>query len=528
MQHKTRWRAVVGSSFLTLLFFLVFTFSIVSAAERRELAGEGPSHGLAPGTIADDWFYPFELNGVADWGEVAGVGEFNGDGRADVAVAGCYTSCSLHILWQDSAGALVDSGLSYTYVTAGESDMVVADLNHDGQDDIVLGHPPDGLGIGLFYQGSNGQFTASTYPAAYSPEAVIAGDFDGDGRMDLATGSAGAIGIILQDDSGSLLTPTYWSAPTRGVEDMVAGDFNGDGRADVATSYWAYGLPAPPIALFYQNAAGGFDGAIEMAVGEASGADGLTAGEVNGDGLDDLLVQTVDGLWVFEQGSEGLPETPRHYDSFCNPSAIRVGDVSGDGLNDVLALGDGCTDAALFLQREEDHTLAPFETYPIAYGGSFTGDALAVGDINDDGRTDAAVAVRYNGLALLYHSVPDFGIALQPASQVRPAGSAGISLTAVITGLYNFTGTVTLNTSALPAGASHSLAPGPYAVPSEQTFTVDTSGLAASLAPYTVEVTGSGSGQGHAATANFYLQHRVFLPAQQLIYGPPWWLAPEG
>ncbi len=212
MQHKARWRAVAGSSVLALLFFLVFTYSLVSAVGPAPPANEGPPH-----TPADDWFYPVELNDVSAWADAVGIGDFNGDGLADVAVGGCYQLCALHILWQNGAGELIDSGQSYSYTGGGASNLIVADFDDDGREDIAITQEQGDAAIRLFYQGADSHFTTAAYGSNYFPQAITAGDFNHDGLTDLAASfCAPVMGVYLQDE-----TPT--TAPTRsGISSRTA------------------------------------------------------------------------------------------------------------------------------------------------------------------------------------------------------------------------------------------------------------------------------------------------------------------
>lgn len=473
---------------------------------------------LKPASLDDDWFYSYELFSDIRYGTGVAVGNFNGDGRNDVVAAGCFITCTLNILLQTNDNELVDSGTTFTYINGGSDNILVADLNNDNLDDIaVIQQFSTPESIKIFFQGTNTTFTEEILTTdGYRADAIAAGDFNNDGLTDLAASFFGAsvMGVFLQDSSNVLQAPTFHATQNRGFHDMDTGDFNDDGLIDIVQTHGAYGYLGASVTVFLQNDTGSLDPAVHYDIDQSQDyyVNSVTVGDVNNDGLDDILTQSTRGLSIFEQDLTGLPNIPTYYDGYCNPSDIEVGDVNLDGLNDVLTVGDGCGELALY-EQENSNTLSSYETYPIGYGGSFNNSGLAVDDINSDGKPDAILGMRSSGLAILYHSDPDFAIEIAPEAVQTTYGTNSITFTMVISRLYNFTDTVSLALVDLPTGVTHNLPSGPFTTPYTFEFSLSSiGGLAPVYEPYTIEIVGTSGSLTHAATANFTILHRQYLP----------------
>ena len=164
-----------------------------------------------------------------------GTGDLNGDGKADLVVqeeacAGYYCSDATAIYLGNGDGTFEWAG--YTYPNVGYWAPVITDLNGDGKQDIAAGGGDDawvalGNGDGTFGM-------PASYGAGFAG-SIAFGDFNHDGKKDLAANGAGTVDILLGNGDGTFQPQIQFV--TGGCSSaVVAADFNGDGKPDVATA----------------------------------------------------------------------------------------------------------------------------------------------------------------------------------------------------------------------------------------------------------------------------------------------------
>lgn len=211
--------------------------------------------------------------------------------------------------------------------------VAVGDLNGDGRDDVVVtAYTPS---LYVFYQQADGTLLPSpAIPTPYIPLKTAVADLNGDALSELITaGNDGQVSIYYQQPDGTMAAPvTYY---TYGAATGIAiGDFNSDGLADIATCTGSIGY----IFVLYQTPAGDF-GLPSFYPVNSPGAWGIARIDYNSDGKDDLAVLLYDQIGYLEQNEAGAFQQPVFY---YTPQAFSftAGDVTGDGLDDLIYTAD--------------------------------------------------------------------------------------------------------------------------------------------------------------------------------------------
>ncbi len=299
-----------------------------------------------------------------------------GSGKARIHV---FLSTGSGLAYQGDGGWwATGGGYSLAYV-AGR--MAAGDFNADGRDDIAVFfdygsgkariHVFLSTGSSLTYQGDNGWWaTGSGYSLTYVGDRMVTGDFNGDGRDDIAVmfdyGGANArihvflsngTSFVYQGDSGWWARGSYLMSSVLGR--MVAGDFDGNGRDDIATLYdYTAGMARIHVFLStgssftYQGNNGWWR--TESGYSLASVADRMIASDFDADGRDDVAV-------FFDYGS--------------GKARIHV----------FLSTGSSLT------YQGDNGWWATGSGYSLAY----VGDRMVPGDFNADGADDVAVFFDY-------------------------------------------------------------------------------------------------------------------------------------
>jgi ELWxxDGT repeat protein len=401
--------------------------------ERRLSAAPQTAAAAAPAPFAagapSGLFEPYTAIATGSWPEAVAIGDVTGDGRNDVVLVTSYygdpaNDFKLFVFPQrpdgtlDAAAKYPTSG-TYTNMTV---TVAIGDVNGDGRNDVVVGNGGNGgNGIGVFYQNPSGTLDpVSLHPTPDSFRVRIA-DLNHDGRLDIVGVGVGAgwgadtLAVFLQQADGTIATPVLYSVS--GYEDLEIGDLNGDGWTDVAVMS---GQVSPPnISVLYQQGNGTLGGLTSRTIGPSILSGGIGLGDLNADSRRDLVAsfggnQPDSGLAVFLQDGAGtLAASPTTYASYDIPEAVEVADVNGDGKADVLVT-HGSLGLGVNLQTAGGLDSEMLEPLPFASG--YPPHALAVGDIDSDGKLDVVLANYLYGLVILRHPHPPTIAGFTPTS----------------------------------------------------------------------------------------------------------------
>jgi hypothetical protein len=450
------------------------------------------------------------------------VADFNGDGKLDITVS--TGGNAVQILLGNGDGTF-QAPVSVTAAPSGTliEDVAVGDFNGDGIADLVVSYLDNNVsnyqyGTSVVLGNGNGTFRAPvtslvTSGTILTVAATFVADVNGDGVADLVRATASGILVELGNGDGTFRLQFTYTTPVNNsyfsghdpVNSLTLGDFQKNGKLDIVASVDPYYLVILP-----GNGDGTFGAASLMNTVDAASIDSVVAADFNGDGNLDvavyydsahppqpqdiatsgvlsMLLGNGDGTFQSPLTLAGLPE------SIETRAALLPGDFNGDGHLDlavssaVVLIGNGGT----FLS----HSVIPTPQ-----------QAFVAGDFNGDGRLDLAgmdpAGPLVHVLHVLLQTAPpvDFQGSINPQYQNLVAGGSA-NYTITVTAIDGFTGTVQFSASGLPAGATATFNPTTIIGSGTTTVTITTASNTPT-ASYPIQLSGTSGTITHSGTVN--------------------------
>jgi hypothetical protein len=356
-------------------------------AETGSDAPSMPDHTDVDSAMAD-------AGEVADSGMVADTGAFD-SGSPDAGHEAGVTGWACH------------SPRGYT-AGAGPQSPILADLTHDGSQDIAIVNRYDStLGIYINNGGTTGTF---------QPVAV------------------------------------YNTAGGGGAHAVAASDVNGDGWVDLGTS-------GPGVLTVHLNRAdgtGGMNGGTIFPYGAPDGGDGFAFGDFNGDHLPDFAGAVIDdnvvAVMLNQSGDAGLAFGPEaDYAAGQEPDFVAIADLVGNHQLD-LAVGNILSQNVSLLFGQGDGTFVPNQTIVVGDAGTLSGPVL-LADLNGDGAPDMVAGssdvgdAGAPGFLVLLNKNDGSGAFGAPVSYAVPGGGGA-------TAVYDMNGDGSLDVVGVVAGSA--------------------------------------------------------------------------
>jgi uncharacterized repeat protein (TIGR01451 family) len=264
------------------------------------------------------------------------VGDFNGDGNLDVVAIVFGQTNNVKIYLGDGKGNLNPLAI----FTAGglAASVAVGDFNGDGKPDLAVANENSnnvsillGLGNGLF--GPTTQISGNGL-ALFSANRVVIGDFNNDGKQDLAVLGT-FLSVIMGNGDGTFAAPVLLDTTLNLGSALVVGDFNKDGNQDLAATRLKNGITV--VTVLPGNGAGGFGAPIDSQTGGRAPTR-LTVADFNGDGNLDLgaINGSADVNALLGDGTGAFTPGPAYVAG--GPVDLVAADLSGDGRQDMAVV----------------------------------------------------------------------------------------------------------------------------------------------------------------------------------------------
>jgi hypothetical protein len=261
--------------------------------------------------------------------------------------------------------------------------IATGDFNNDGKPDLAVVNYLDN-NIGIYIGRGDGTFNAAVnYSAGASAMSVAVGDFNRDGKLDLVTANSngGNVSVLIGNGDGTFnVAVDYNTGPHPSY--VAVGDFSGDGKLDLAVPDNFNGS----IFILIGNGDGTFNAAVEYGAG--SSPTSVAVGEFNADGRLDLAVTNSDSsnVSVLKGNGDGTFNAAVNYNVGSQPYSVAVGDFNGDRKPD-LAVANATSSNISILIGKGDGTF----NAAVNYAAGQYPNSVAVSDFNCDGKPDLAI-----------------------------------------------------------------------------------------------------------------------------------------
>src|SRR3984893_9061900 len=331
--------------------------------------------------------------------------------RSSLRIVGVTMSLFLHLLGNPIKLAAIEFAAAKSYpVGTSPAGIVVGDFNGDGKPDIAVANTGSS-NVSILLGNGDGTFQpAVNYSAGNSPSAIAVGDFNGDGKMDLAAfqpganGVAGGVSVLLGNGDGTFQAPKTL-ALSQNASVMAVADFNLDKKSDLAVS------DPTNLYIYIGNGDGSFQPAKQTALSPS--CVGFVTADFNGDAKPDVALTTTTGIHILLGKGDGTFSQGPAVVSALLPQFVGTVDLNHDGKMDLVVTSlriDSCgaippcgitlTNVSAFLGNGD----GSFQGEQIVASSFLTrragdiprGAKLGhpfVGDFNGDGKLDLAYQV---------------------------------------------------------------------------------------------------------------------------------------
>lgn len=369
-------------------------FAVIISAVLTVNCGTPSSGIISPTATSNSRFSVGTSPGVVENGDV------NGDGKPDIIVAN-EQSNNVTVLLGDGHGRLTQAKGSPFLAGHAPNDIAVGDFNRDGKVDLAFANHEEkyltvllGDGQGGFSPASDSPFAVEVKPHTHG---VATGDLNSDGNLDLVTDSwqTDQVEVLFGDGKGGFRMPgTFFPVGQHPYQRVRVADLNDDGKADVMTT----NLEGDNVTVLLGDGRGGFSPSAGSPFHCGDSPFNFAIGDVNGDGKPDLAIVNSPSSTSDRKGKDGLTillgdgaggfrmMTGSPFATGKTPNLAAIGDTNGDRIADIAVSSPDGNNITLFLMSSQG-TVASSST--IAVTGHPKG--LTIRDLNGDGKAEIVI-----------------------------------------------------------------------------------------------------------------------------------------
>ncbi len=374
------------------------------------------------------------------------VGDFNGDGKPDIAVADNGTS-QVSVLLNSGTGTFATHVDYSVAVGAGPIALATADFNGDGKPDIAVADNGTSQ-VSVLLNSGTGTFPSHaeySLPSGAGPEAIAAADVNGDGKPDIAVADNGTsqVSVLLNSGTGTFPSHVDTTLPIGAAPDgIVLADFNGDGKKDIATA----DAGTSQASVLLNSGTGTFPSHTEYALPTSASPSWVVAGDFNADGAQDLAFSDLglNEVSVLAGSGTGTFTLQGPYTVGTSPYAVAAGDFNGDGRPDLATANNASLNASVLLNTTATPptiTSASSTTFNQGQAGTFTVTTTGTPapSLTESGTLPTGVTFvdNGNGTATLSGTATTAGTYTLTITATNSAGTATQSLTLSVLAWYN-------------------------------------------------------------------------------------------
>jgi len=383
--------------------------------------------------------------------ESVAVGDFNHDGKPDLAVAAYFQNDQLMVLLGNGDGTF-QSPVNYP-AGVGPYSVATADFNRDGNLDLVVADYAIAGTVSVLLGNGDGSFQAGrTYGTPETPKFVAVGNLNGGNKLSLVVMDSPYVSVMPGNGDGTF-QPAINFSPTYAPSALGIGDFNHDGKLDIAIGEQFAGISQ--VQIYFGNGDGTFQQGASYAVGTQPTS--IAVGSFRANGKLDLAVASSlsAGVSVLLSNGDGTFQPAVTYPT---PNAywVAAADLNGDGKLDLAVANFNVgtsppTAVASILLGNGDGTFQKAVNYPS--GGENT--YVAIADFNRDKKPDLIVTDPLNNdvLVLLNTGV----VSLSPTTPLIFGPQLLGTESGVLTVSLTNTGTTALTISSMSVQGEYKL-----------------------------------------------------------------------